>query len=140
MLNSCYGFCSLGIYSTTKMKIFFSIMCVMHYSLLSQAFSHCIIMCTSYLWQTVWLDLAYTSYCFTHLHYNVAPSNFTFANEVGHENYVDLVISICHNYFGIFFIHTLNLPKTLFKQFVWFQLSSKSSFMLHIHPNISSFL
>jgi hypothetical protein len=84
--------------------------CVLHYSIISQAFSHSIIMWTSYPWLARWLDLTYTSYYFTLLHYNVVPLSFAFdiffANEVGHENYVNLIISICHNYFGIIFIHT----------------------------------
>jgi hypothetical protein len=87
-------------------------MCVMHYSLISQAFSHTIIMWTSYLWLTMWLNLVYTSYCFTILHCNVAPRGLTFdtffVDEVGHENYVRQITSICHNYFEITFIHTLN--------------------------------
>jgi hypothetical protein len=118
-------------------------MCVVHYSLIFQAFSHVIIMWTSYLWFTVWLHLTYISYCFTLLHCNVALSSFTFdtffLDEVGHENFVSLVIAIHHNDFGITFIHTLNRPIISSKQFVYFQLSSKSSFMLHIHPNISCF-
>jgi hypothetical protein len=92
----------------TNIKTFFSMMSVMHYSLISQAFSHSIIMWTSYPWVIVWFNLIYTSYCFTFLHCNVVPSSFTFdtffLNEVGHENFVSLVISIRCNYFGIIFI------------------------------------
>jgi len=43
-------------------------------------------------------------------------------------------------FFEITFIHTFNQLKISSKQFVHFQLSFKSSFMLHVHPNISSFL
>jgi hypothetical protein len=137
LLNRIFSFV---IYFDAYMKIFFSIMCVVHYSLIFQAFSHCIIMWISYPWLIVWLDLTYTSYCFTCLHYNVGPSTVTFVNEVGHENYVNLIMSICHKCVGITFIHTLNHLEVLLKQFVYFQLSSKSSFMFHVHPNISSFL
>ncbi len=49
------------------------------------------------------------------------------------------MISIRHNYFGITFIHTLNQPKVSSKKFIYFQFSSKFSFMFHIYPNISSF-
>jgi hypothetical protein len=87
-------------------------MCVMHHSLISKTFSHSIIKWISYPWLIVWLNLTYTSYSFTFLHYNVALSSFTFdiffANEIGDENYVGLVISNHHNFFGINFIHTLN--------------------------------
>jgi hypothetical protein len=128
-----------------KNKKFFNMMCVVPYSLISQTFSHAVIMWTSYPWLTMWFHLTCnTSYCFTVLHCNVAPLSFTFdiffSDEVGHENYVSLVISIHHNSFGITFIHTLNQPEVSSKQFVNFQLSSKSSLMLHIHPNISCFL
>jgi hypothetical protein len=61
-----------------KINIFFGMICVVHYSLISQAFSHSIIMWTSYPWLIVGLNLTYTSYCFTLLHCNVALSNFTF--------------------------------------------------------------
>jgi hypothetical protein len=63
-----------------------------------------------------------------------------FPNEITHENFVNQLISICHNCFGITFIHTLNQPKVSSKKIVYFQFSSKSSFVLHIHPNISCFL
>jgi len=116
----------------------------MQYSQISQAFSHSIIMWTSYPWFTVWLDLIYTSYCFTLLHCNVIPMSFAFniffADEVGHENYVNPIISIDHNCFGITFIHRLNQLEVSSKIFIYFQLSSKSSFMFHVHLNISSFL
>jgi hypothetical protein len=93
---------------------------------------------------TMWLHLIYIIYCFTLLHCNVAPSSFTFdtfffLNEIRHENYVNSVISIHQNYFGITFIHTLNQPKVSSKQFIYFQFSFISSFMLHVHPNISFF-
>ncbi len=118
--------------------ILLQMMCVLHYSLIFQAFSHAIIMWTSYPWLTMWLHLIYTSYCFTLLHYNVAPSSFTFntlfLDEVGHDNYISPVISIRHNYFWIIFIHTLNQSEFSSKQFIYFQLSSKSSLMLHVNP------
>jgi hypothetical protein len=39
---------SFGIYYVVEMKIFFNMMCVVHYSLIFQAFFHSIIMWTSY--------------------------------------------------------------------------------------------
>ncbi len=70
-----------------KIKIFFSMMCVVHYSLISQAFSYSIIMWTSYPWLTMWLNLIYTSYCFTLLRCNVALSSFTFDTFFGGWNW-----------------------------------------------------
>jgi len=35
----------------------------------------------------------------------------SFVNEVGHENYASLIISIHYNYIGITFIHTFNQSK-----------------------------
>ncbi len=69
------------------------------------------------------------------LNENALSINLTW-NEISHENYVSPIISIHHNCFGIIFIHTFNQSKVSSKQFSHFQLSSKSSFMLHIHPNI----
>ncbi len=73
------------------MTIFFIIMCVMHYSLISQAFSNCIIMWTFYPWFIMWFDLTYISYCFAHLHFNVPPSNFVFANEMSQPRFWEKV-------------------------------------------------
>jgi hypothetical protein len=44
----CYGFCFFGMHSVVEIKIFFNMMCAVHYySLIFQAFSHSIIMWTS---------------------------------------------------------------------------------------------
>jgi hypothetical protein len=40
--------------------------------------------------------------------FQVSPLTSFFVDEVGHENYVSLVVSIHHNCFGITFIHALN--------------------------------
>ncbi len=77
------------------------------------------------------LPLTYTSYSFMLLHYNVIPSNFTFdiffADEIGHENYMSLIISICYNFFEITFIHTFNQLKVSSKK------NSTSNYHLKVH-------
>ncbi len=97
------------------MKIFFNMMCVMHYSLISQAFSHSIIMWISYPWLNVWLDLIYTSYCFTLLHCNVVPLSFAFDTFFCGWSWTWKLCESnnfhCHNWFGINFIHTFNQLK-----------------------------
>jgi len=116
-------------------------MCVVHYSLIFQTFSHSIIMWTSYPWFIVWLNLIYTSYCFTILRCNVVPLSFTFdiffLDEVGHENFVSLVISICHNCFGIIFIQTIRLLLIIIQKFIHVPHSSKYFMffvtIIHVH-------
>ncbi len=133
------GFFFFGIHFVVEIKIFFNMMCVVHYSLISQAFSHSIIMWTSYLWLTMWLNLTYTSYCFTLLDFfQVSPLTPFLGDEVRDENFVSPVISIHHNYFGTIFIQTICLLLIIIQKFTPTPQSSKyfMFFVIVIHVHV----